>query len=116
MTYENGVPSSDSVNLGSNPSSPANENARVSGITRSLSGSDKPEIAEQTAHADRTKVGTVVAAQWQLRAFARGKPRPVRDTAKNAIRYLRFIASGTDTPNMRAALAEKIEMLREHRT
>jgi hypothetical protein len=59
MTYKTGPASSDSVNLGSNPSPPATANADVSGISRTSSASEKSEIPEQTAHTGRTETGTV---------------------------------------------------------
>jgi hypothetical protein len=49
---------SDSVNLGSNPSPPATENADVSGVSGAKSVSEQPEAKERTAHTGRTKVGT----------------------------------------------------------
>jgi hypothetical protein len=60
MTCNNGRPSSDSVNLGSNPSPPATTNPDKTGVSGNLSPSEKPERAEQTAHTGRTKVGTVL--------------------------------------------------------
>jgi hypothetical protein len=58
MTYKNGAPSSDSVNLGSNPSSPATTNIDVSGVSCNFDHLEQPEISEQKRTAGRTKVGT----------------------------------------------------------
>jgi hypothetical protein len=57
--WQNGAETSDSVNLGSNPSPPATTNADETGVSGNLSPSEKPELAEQTAHTGRTKVGTL---------------------------------------------------------
>ncbi|MCA1831255.1 MAG: hypothetical protein LC750_00645, partial [Actinobacteria bacterium] len=58
MTSPVGPLNSDSVDLGSNPGSPATTNADVSGVSRNLSEPEKSEIPEQTAHAGRTLPGT----------------------------------------------------------
>ncbi len=62
---------SDSVNLGSNPSSPANKNARFQGF----SVSEQSEQPEQTAHTGRTFPGTICSPIVRPRALTRKKPR-----------------------------------------
>jgi hypothetical protein len=61
MTYRNGVTSSDSVNLGSNPSSPATRNTDVSGVSFNFDHLEQPELSEQKRTIGRTISGTVAA-------------------------------------------------------
>jgi hypothetical protein len=58
MTYPTGATTSDSVNLGSNPSSPATGNADVSGISRAPATAERSAQPEQTADTGRTETGT----------------------------------------------------------
>jgi hypothetical protein len=62
MTYKTETASSDSVNLGSNPSSPATRTADVSGVSHAPGGAEKSEQSEQTAHTGRTETGTAFQA------------------------------------------------------
>lgn len=51
---------SDSVNLGSNPSSPAITSIDISEAFRRPSGSERSDFSERTAHIGRTQPGTLM--------------------------------------------------------
>jgi hypothetical protein len=53
---------SDSVNLGSNPSSPAIYNVSAIEVSRALAPSSLSEKTERTAHIGRTEVGTAATS------------------------------------------------------
>jgi hypothetical protein len=58
MTYGSRLPSSDSVNLGSNPSPPATGNPYEYMVSEVSRIAEQSAQTEQTAHTGRTKVGT----------------------------------------------------------
>jgi hypothetical protein len=67
MTYGNGTATSDSVNLGSNPSPPATLNSGFPGLSLPHRSAEQPAQKEQTAHTGRTEVGTPAAGPEQLK-------------------------------------------------
>ena len=60
MTYPIKQADSDSVNLGSNPSSPASTYAHKTGLCRGHVALEQSEKSERTAHIGRTPVGTLM--------------------------------------------------------
>jgi hypothetical protein len=66
MTYRSGAVTSDSVNLGSNPSPPATRNADETGASGNPSPAERSEISEQTADTGSTIVGTATPGPWHI--------------------------------------------------
>ena len=62
---------------------------------------------------DSARVARIVAAQWKLRAIAKGKPPRIRDAAMTAISGLRIIGRGYGSPHTYRAVAENIERLKK---
>lgn len=75
MTYKNGAPSSDSVNLGSNPSSPAIAKADIYGVSCNFDDLEKSDIPEQIAYAGRTRTGTIVFGERFTRLLVKDRIR-----------------------------------------
>lgn len=71
---------------------------------------DSKNNSARVASAERAKI---IAAQWQIRAIAQGKPEHIRHAAMTAVLGLKCIARGRGSPSTYRAVAEKIEMLKQ---
>lgn len=85
---------------------------RYYGDTRSINGLGVVVPRNRAQVAVRAQA---VAAQWELRNLAKGKPQHGRLAAISAIGYIKNIARGHAVPRTYAALAEKIEILKASR-